>query len=330
MLNKKQLLLPAAVALVSVVFCGCDGLMVTKPTAARATLKFREGDSTEYKVKTKIEKSVEMNGEMQGASQFKGGTNIEQAQMNYIEHIQEVKENGNAVAKIVIDGLKYYSTRRGREMINFDSSTEKNPDAPLMRLVGQHYIIELTPQGEVVDVRESKDAKILVSGPTREHRAALRLLEDEVIKERHGFIRLDASEESKVKQGDSWSGLKTFDFGMMGSETYEKIYTADEITRQDGNVVLISRMEGAPTAEGAESGGQDETRVDFSQMPNIVHSYTYTGNLKMDVTEGKILNSEENLESKWVIMDPSAQQDSQEAAAVIMTAKRYYSLEKVD
>jgi hypothetical protein len=56
---------------------------------------------------------------------------------------------------------------------------------------------------------------------------------------------------------------------------------------------------------------------------------TYTGELKLDLTAGKVEECSENLTTEWVIVDPNPK-GGQQPAALIMTAVRSYSIEKID
>ncbi|MHC4545574.1 MAG: hypothetical protein ACYSYL_13820, partial [Planctomycetota bacterium] len=59
---------------------------------------------------------------------------------------------------------------------------------------------------------------------------------------------------------------------------------------------------------------------------------TYTGELKVDLTAGKVQKCLEMLESEWIAVEPMAGQkdDVKEPAVLTMTAMRLYSLEKID
>jgi len=47
------------------------------------------------------------------------------------------------------------------------------------------------------------------------------------------------------------------------------------------------------------------------------------------LTNGKVEECSENLTTKWVIVDPNPK-EGQQPAALIMTAVRSYSIEKID
>ncbi|GAF73196.1 unnamed protein product, partial [marine sediment metagenome] len=131
------------------------------------------------------------------------------------------------------------------------------------------------------------------------------------------------------RTGDNWSSVKTFNFGLMGSKSYEKIYTVKEIKDQDKRKVAIVEMNAIPTSEMAEQLHKEQVPAIFSKMFDNIE--TYTGRLELDLTAGKVKKYVEKLQSEWLAVDPLAgQKDDKEPAAVRMSATRFYSLEKID
>jgi hypothetical protein len=65
----------------------------------------------------------------------------------------------------------------------------------------------------------------------------------------------------------------------------------------------------------------------FSQM--FDNTETYTGQLEMDLTNGKVEKNYEKLLTEWLIVDPNPKGDEQ-PAALRMTAIRFNSIEKID
>jgi hypothetical protein len=56
---------------------------------------------------------------------------------------------------------------------------------------------------------------------------------------------------------------------------------------------------------------------------------TYTGELKLDLSEGKVEKCREELVVEWFIVNPSPK-DDEPPAALRMAAARLYSIEKID
>jgi len=305
---------------------------VTKPVpedvkapAATLALKFTPQDSTTYKLTTEAQRRIEWEGPLPDKTAFTGGQTGTKIEMTFTQQIQKVDDNGNALAEITIGGLKYRSIIKDSTILDFDSSREKDKNSPMSGLIGCSYIVDIAPTGKVREVSYVKRPQTAFKGGSQADKAALALLQKNAIKERHGFLVLPDADKNQLRTGGKWSSIKTFSFGMMGSKTYEKIYTLKEINDADGRRIIDVEMNAIPTAGQV---GEEDTSS-FSKM--FDNTQTYTGQLKLDLTAGKIEKYLEKLESEWVAVDPSAgQQDDKEPAALKMTATRFYHLEKID
>jgi len=298
-----------------------------KPTVELA-LKFTPQDSTTYKLTMEAQRRIELEGPLPDETAFKGGQTGNRIEMTFTRQIQSVDDNGNAVAEITIEGLKYLSIVRDNPALDFDSSREKDKNSPMARLIGRSYTIKIAPTGKVTEVIDVKQAQAALKGSSSANKAALTLLSTDVIKKRHGTLTLPDADKNQLSTGDKWSSIKTFSFGMMGSKSYEKIYTLKEIKDTDSRRIIIVEMNAVPTLETAEQ--LDEEGIGgFSKMFDNIE--TYTGRLNLDLTAGKIEKYLEKLQSEWIAVDPLAgQEDDKEPAALKMTATRLYRLEKID
>ena len=316
----------------SVVLAGavvCSLLLATGCTqTATLALKFTPQDSTTYRVIALTERSIKFEGSLPKETTFKGGRNQEGIEMTFTQQIQSVNDKGNAVTKITIEGLKYHSTIKDRPVLGFDSSREKARDNPLAKLIGQSYTIEIASTGQVVKVIDVKQAQAAVEDGRLVRKTVLKLFSTDAIKERHGRVVLPAASKNRLRTEDNWSGLKTFAFGMMGSKSYEKIYTVKQIEDIGDRRIAIVDMNAIPTSEMAEHLHKEQATFDFSKM--FDNTETYAGRLTLDLTAGKIEEYREKLLSEWVAIEPSAGRGDKEPAVVRMSATRLYSLERVD
>ncbi len=296
------------------------------PEAATLALKFTTQDSTTYKLTMEAQRSIEWEGPLPDETTFRGGQTGNRIEMTFTRQIQSVDDNGNAVAEITIEGLKYLSIIRDNPVLDFDSSREKDKNSPVARLIGQSYTIKIAPTGKVTEVIDIRQAQAAVKGSSSANKAALTLLSPDVIKKRHGTLTLPDADKNQLRTGDNWSSIKTFSFGMMGSKSYEKIYTLKEIRDTGGRRIIIVEMNAVPTLEEQLD---KEIADGFSKMFDNIE--TYTGRLKLDLTAGKIEKYLEKLQSEWIAVAPLAgQEDDKEPAALKMTAIRLYHLEKID
>ena len=88
--------------------------------AVKLALKFTERDSTSYRVTTQGQKSVTFGGPMAEDPRLKGGTTGSKVEMTFTQEIENVDESGNAVAKITIKSVKYFSKVKDKTDIDFD------------------------------------------------------------------------------------------------------------------------------------------------------------------------------------------------------------------
>jgi hypothetical protein len=214
-------------------------------------------------------------------------------------------------------------------ILDFDSSREKDRNNPLGKLIGQSYTIEITASGQVPNVIDVSGARTAVGGASANQRAA-RLLLAEVIKEQHSIPVLSAVEKNQLRPGESWSDIKTFSFGPMGSKSYERIYELKKINNIAGRRIAIVEMSVVPSSEKAKELHKEQMTGFLSQMfDNPVE--TYTGQLKLDLTAGKVEQYFEEFRSEWVAVDLMApSEEDKEPDMLRMSATRLYRIERID
>jgi len=298
-------------------------------------LKFSEGDSTTYKVITEAQRKIKGEGALLENDKFKGGTTGNRVEFTFTQQIQSVDAQDNAVAKITIDKLKYSTKVKDKVTTDFDSSREKDRNSPLYNLIGLSYTIEISPEGQVSKIIDVPT--IGTSGGSANQDASM-LLKPEAIKLRHTIPALPASpakrgepvaEKNKLRPGDSWNNVKPFTFGMMGSKSYERIYTLKEIEDMDNRRTALIQMSAIPSAGTVAEPQEEQAMGIFSKM--FDNTEKYTGVLKLDLNTGKVEEYSEKLQSEWVAVDPEAgQKADSEPAALRMTATRFYHIEKID
>ncbi len=301
-----------------------------KPEEETATLalKFTVGDTTTYRLITDAQRGVKWEGALPGESGFKGGSRHSRTEMTFTQEILSVDEKGNAVAKITVEGLKYFMAVKDKTEVDFDSSQVKDPEGQFAKMLGHSYTIEITPAGEVVKLVDAEDIRTSVRRARRVPRKALAFLRPEPLKQRHTIPALSAAGKKQLRTGEKWSSIKTFSFGLMGSKSYEKIYTVKDIKETDGRQVAVVEMKAIPTAETAQQLHKEETTPDFSE--EFDSKATYNGRLKMDLTSGSVEECSEEMQSKWTVALPSEEKPDQGPSVLTMTEARFYSLKKID
>jgi len=289
-------------------------------------MKFVKGDSAAYKLTTQRERSVTVEGQQKDNAEVKGGINNDLVELIYTQDIQDVNDNGYASAKITIKQIKCLSVYKDSKTIDFDSAKQAEPNNPLAKLVGQSYIIKLTPSGEVLNLPDTGKIMETITGNSPESKVAQNLIRPDAIKERHTIQALPVSSKNKLQSGNSWSITQNFSFDMMGTKTYEKVYTLKEVEKA-GKQMAVVEMKAIPGAS-AEQRQQEQASSALSKMFDSTEKYT--GRLELDLASGKIARYSENLQIDWLVVNPEAKNDGKEPSALKMIAIISYDLEKIN
>ncbi len=293
----------------------------------KLALKFVPGDSATYKVILETGKSVQWEGTQSRPKGFKGGSTGNKMELTFDQDIETVNDEGNAAARITIKALKYLTKVKDNIVLDFDSSRKKDRSSPLSKLIGQSYTIEITPSGQVSRVLDTSDALAAVKGGAPANRTAVGLLSTETIKERHTIPTLPTTDKNQLRTGENWSSIKSISFDMMGAKAYERVYTLKEVKDVGNRRVAVAEMNAFPSAEKAKELHKQQATGPFSNM--FDNTETYTGKLRLDLTDGKIEQCSEKLLTEWFIVDPNPKNE-EEPAALRMAAMRLYSIEKID
>ncbi len=308
------------------------------PTLA---LKFVAGDSTTYRVTRQNDKSVEWQGPDESKpKQFTGGHTGSRIEMTFTQQIQSTDDKGNATAKITIKELKYLTMVKNQIILDFDSSRQEDQSSPLGKLIGQSYTIELTASGQVPKVIDAADARAAVLGDSQADKTATNLLSDDTIKEMHTVSALPPADKDQVSPGQSWSNIENFSFDLMGAKSYEKIYTLKEIRDSFGAMfwrilgknrgdhrMATASMQAVPSTANVKELYKEQVISPFSQMYDSTEKFT--GELKLDLTDGKVEQWREELVIEWIVADFNAKPEEQ-PDALKMTAKRLYNIERMN
>lgn len=311
-----------------ITFVGICFFVFVTGCAQKIALKPAPGQQDSYKITTYARRNIKWQGSVPKKEAFEESSTTEQVEIGLTQHIQSVDAAGKAVAKVTIDSLKYLSVIKNHTNIDFDSSRESDVNSPLAKLIGQSYTIAFRPDNYVSSVLDLTQAQSLVSGHTSADRAGQNILSPEAIMERQMALMLPKPGDEYLKPKDKWSKVKTFSFGMMGTKSYEKIYTLKEIRNADGRRIAVIDMNAIPTSEAEQGYSSPQAKTDFPKMFDT--NDTYTGDGVVDLTAGCIIGYRENLQTSWIAaFPPDAQSDPNEPVVLRMTATRNYSLEKI-
>jgi hypothetical protein len=302
---------------------------------ADLALKFTPDQTTNYRVIMESQRSVEWEGSPSGnLPELKGGKAVNRIEMTFSRQIQSVDANDHAVAKITIKGLKYLAEIRDKTALDFDSSKETDRQNPLNKLIGQSYTIEITPSGQVSKIIDTSEAQAAVTGETPNDQRALQLLSEEAIRERHTIPALPPAGKSNLHTGDKWTVTKSFSFDMMGSKTYDKIYTFKKIETpffpaltHQGRRIAVVQMNAIPSTEQAKQLYKEQQDITSPKAFDNIDSYK--GQLKLDLTDGIIDDYHEKLLTEWRRTIPLPENEGQ-PALLKMAAMQFYSIQRID
>lgn len=281
-----------------------------------------------YKVTTETQRRVDWEGNSSNRpDSLTGGQTGNKIEITFNQDIQSADNQGNTIAKITITGLKYLLEEKNAIVLDFDNSRTEDQKNPLAALIGKSYTIKITPTGEVSRIIDINDTLAAVEESSSNNQIALRLLTTDAIKKRHTISALPDMKMSELKEGQTWSKIEDFSFGLMGAQSYEKTYTLEKIEKSGNHRTATARMNAVPSVEKAKELYQQQGTSIFSSMSD--NKDTYTGLLKLDLTTGQIEEYSEKLTAEWVIVDPNPQNPDR-PAALKMTAIQSYSIKKID
>ncbi len=292
--------------------------------AVELALRFVAGQVATYKVSTESYKSVEWVGSPSARpAGFKDGRRGNHVEMILNQRVQEVRDDGNATLEVTIEALKYAGDFRDNVVLDFDSTRSGEQNASLAVLVGKSYTVRISPKGRVLAVGDLEPLQQAVMAVPGGRNAAMKLIAEDEIRERHTVVPLAILKEDAVRPGQSWSDVKMFSFGDMGPKSFERVYTLKQV-RQEGGPVAVVEMQAIPPATGADASGQP------NMGPMMWDSASeYAGRLELDLDSGGVREYGEEMRTEWAIADPGTMRDSGGLAALRMAVTWLHRVELV-
>ncbi|MHC5073662.1 MAG: hypothetical protein ACYTFE_02415 [Planctomycetota bacterium] len=290
-------------------------------SGANLVLRFSPGDITTYFVRTVDTQQVKWEGSVPENSNFKDGQNNNKVEMRFTQEIIGVDESG-ALAKITIKGLKYQSMVRNRKIVDYDSTNRATGNV-MDFLIGRSYTITISPNGDV-DVIDTSELLADLSEKSLRFRLGNNLIKPDVIKRRHGLLILPDVDQNPIEKDGQWSQTKTFSFGLMGTNAYERKYTLKDIQQEEGAKIGTVSMKAIPSAE-IQTPNQAQGMAEMFDTQEL-----YVGELKFDLDEGNVKEYVERLNIQWTAVMPTSNRQQEQPPVLKMGADRSYYLQKVD
>jgi hypothetical protein len=321
------------------IFCGmfllgCEKQAQTGQTAAESSgmvkiaLKPSIGETATYKIMTQARRTTKWQGPVPDKSNFGDNFNEERLEMVFTRQVQTVDpESGGAVAKITIDELKCVFSTKSSTSVDFDSSRKADVKNPLMKLIGQTYLVEFNPSNSVTAIDQFPAVIKDLNDGTPSGQAGKDIMLYEIVKERHSIFQLPPKGKEMMKPGDKWTQIRTFPFGKMGLKSYEKIYTLEKVRDAGGRKIAVIDMNAIPTSEVEPKYRSMQAEAGTPKLFDTNDSYTGGG--EIDLKMGRIENYHEDFRTSWFVALPSKQNDTTEPVVLSMFAARDYSIERV-
>lgn len=305
------------------IFAGCapesetGGKSVVSGKSADIKLNFTAGNTTKYKVITETLKDFKF--EQPSLNKLKEEQTGSKIEMKFTQKIDSVDAEGNAVASITINSIKFLAKNKGGVTLDFDSAT--NTKHALASLIDRSYRIKISPSGSVSSFDVSS-AKAVSSD-----KFVRSLLADKNIQQRHEVLALPEAASSTLKAGQSWSKVKSPPPGMLDPKNFEKTYTVKSI---NGNMAQIEML-AVPTSKKADNKApkSDPGMGIFAKMFDAEDKWS--GNLTLDLNSGKISKYNETLVSTYLAAEESRfQVEGKGPDMLTMGLTSSVSLEKID
>lgn len=292
--------LSAVVVVLSVFFAGCgpetDTARSGLGSKADLSLSFSTGDSTMYKVTVKGIKDFKFEQpSLEKVKEEQTGSTIE---LKYLQEIESVNSNGNAIAKITIKGLKYLVKNKSGVALDYDSESKSGKKHYLSKLLGQSYKIKLKRDGQVQVVDASAIRRVSVE------KIVKNFLSDQRIIKRHEILSLPKSGQRILKEGGSWSRIKSSPPGLLSPKIFEKVYTLKDLSR---NSIATVKMEAVPTNKAPEDTPTgDQGMGVFAKMFDSEENFT--GQMVLDLNTGKVQKYNQELAASYIAAESPREQ----------------------
>ena len=306
--------------------CSKNALNIEKLIKSNPDLKFAlvktPGQTETYRLITFAKREVTIEGPARdNAIDFLGGQTSKKVQIVFDSEVEGIDSDGNIIEKITIKEFKYISILSDNTIIDFDSSKKMDPNDALSVLVGQYYTIEISPQGQVIEVSGTDKILAELKGFSINSETARKLVSEVGIKARHNIPLPDANDNT-LEPEKTWSNVVGFDFDQMGFSSFERTYKLDKIIK---NFDAIISMNAIPSVEGMR-----DTEVAGSPAvpPMTDVRQTYSGSMEFDISAGTLFKYQEELINTWLVVPPSSNQDGP-PSVLNMTATRLYDIEKI-
>ncbi len=290
--------------------------------SADLSLKFSPDHTTSYKATTEVTKLFRFDQPNLGKLKEEQTRSL--IEIDFTQTIQSVDADGNATAQITINELKVDIINKNESQLSFDSRNESDKNAPMAKLLGKSYTIEISPDGRVKAL-DTKSATAAVTS-AYEKKIVKSLLDPKAISDRHQITALPKDPANGLSKNDTWSKVVPSPPGLLAPKSYEKTYTLTAID----NTVATIEMSASESAQAAAGGTQSAGSMGiFAKM--FDNKDDYTGTLKIDLATGEVFASDETLISTYTAQEMPENGDPEKGPDTLtMQFINRIQLEKLD
>ncbi|MHC4215156.1 MAG: hypothetical protein ACYSWP_17485 [Planctomycetota bacterium] len=284
-------------------FTGCQpetqlsSEVVTKPVPPQdLALKFTPGETTTYRVSTKIIQDYKF--ERPALAKIDQKQNRSSIMLEFDQKIESIDKTGKAIANVTIKALRYRTKNKEGAKFKFDSNNKADRTMPLAKLIGKSYKIRLLSSGGV-EVLDTKDARKTVTTGD-DAKVAQKILNTRNVQKRHEILALPDTPDSK-----KWSRFEASHPLLLAKKTFEKVYALEKVQGNDAIVV----MSAVPSSKSAGTGPKEASQMEA--LSNIFDTdEIYTGRMVLDLQTGKVKSYTEKLVANYIAMDPPKEDES--------------------
>ena len=295
---------------------------------ADLSLKFSPDDTDTYKVVTRAIKDYRFEQPSLNPPKLDEQQSGPTIGVTFDQTIQDVAEDGSAVANITIKEVSYLIKDKSDVKFDFDSQRAADKSKAFAKVIGQSYKIRISPEGSVETV-DAKAARAAV-GAGYEGQIAKAFFSDIRIKARHEILALPDADASTLKKKASWSRVVASPAGMLAAKSFEKVYTLTSIEGPKNDKTATVEMVASESAEAAEGASKKAGGMGiFANMFDTEE--VYTGRLVMSVGTGKVKEYNEKLVATYPAAEESKDEGSDKGPDTLKMSFTYaVSAELID
>ena len=263
---------------------------------SRVALNLTPADTATYKVSTQTIKDFRFEQPSLTPPKVKEEQSGTFVQVAFVQKIDEVRQDGAALATITIKDVAYLVKEKNDVRFDFDSAREADKTKDFAKVIGQSYKIRILPDGKI-EVVDAKDAAVVaIAG--YEGQVAKAMFTDEHIRQRHEVLALP-SEKNTLRPGDSWSTVVASPPGLLVSKSFRKTYTLTDVEGPRDNRAATIAMTAEESAEPvADASAKPATMGLFANLFDTKE--VYTGNMVLELGAGKIRHYDEKLVATYM------------------------------